>query len=74
MELAKNLAKYGYHQITGKVGLWKHETRPTKFCVCVDNFEVKYYSKVDVNHLLDILHPHYKCTTNWEGKILRLDV
>ena len=68
IELTKNLAKYGYYPITGTVGLWQHESRPTKFCLCVDDFGVKYYSKDDVNHLLNSLRAHYKCTTDWEGK------
>ena len=67
-ELKKNLATHGYHPITGTVGLWQHETRPTKFCVCVDDFGVKYYTKEDANHLITSLREHYKCTTDWEGK------
>ena len=67
-ELKKNLKKFGYHPITGTVGLWEHETKPTKFCVCVDNFGVKYFNKDDANHLIDSLQNHYKCTTDWEGK------
>ena len=37
----KNLAQDGYSTIIGTVGLWKHETHPTKFCVCVDDFGIK---------------------------------
>ena len=67
-QLKMILAKYGYHPITGTVGLWEHESRPTKFCVCVDNFGVKYFAKDDAKHLLDSLRAHYKCTTDWDGK------
>ena len=67
-ELKNNLEKYGYHPITGTVRLWERETKPTKFCVCVGNFRVKYYTKDDVNQLIDSLQAHYKCTTEWEGR------
>ena len=54
-QLEKNLAKYGYAPISGTVGLWKHETRPTTFCVCVDDFGVKYFSEADGQHLINSL-------------------
>ena len=66
--LKENLAKYGYSPVQGTVGLWQHETRPTKFCVCVDDFGIKYYSKDDAQHLIDSLEKHYTCTKDWEGK------
>ena len=66
--LKKNLAQHGYHPIVGTVGLWQHDTRPTKFCVCVDDFGVKYYTKEDAIHLMNSLRTHYKCTTDWTGK------
>ena len=67
-ELKQNLAQYGYAPIKCTVGLWKHETRPITFCVCVDNFGIKYFSKADAQHLLKSLKKHYKCTTDWEGR------
>ena len=67
-ELKRDLAKYDYTPIKGTVGLWKHKTCPITFCVCVDNFGVKYFSKSDAQHLLDSLRKHYKYTTDWEGK------
>ena len=67
-ELKKNLANYGYHPIAGTTGLWQHKTKLTKFCVCVDDFGVKYHTKEDADHLITSLREHYKCTTNWEGQ------
>ena len=32
--LKKNLEPHGYRPIVGTAGMWEHETRPTKFCVC----------------------------------------
>jgi len=49
--LKHSLQPFGYHPITGTVGMWEHESRPTKFCVCVDDFGIKYWSTQDTNHL-----------------------
>ena len=49
--LSKLLIDGGYKQILGSLGMWKHETRQTLFCLCVDDFGVKYFSKEDVQHL-----------------------
>ena len=65
--LKDNLAKEGYSPIAGTVGMWQHNTRPTKFCVCVDDFGIKYYSKDDALHLIKSLEKYYKCTKDWEG-------
>ena len=67
-ELKKNLAKYAYCPIAGTTGLGQHKTKPTKFCVCVDDFGVKYHTKEDADHLITSLRNHYKCTTDWEGQ------
>ena len=65
--LKSNLATYGYTPVQGTVGLWQHNTRATKFCVCVDDFGIKYYSKEDADHLITSLEKHYKCTKDWNG-------
>ena len=53
--LCKSLSPNGYQPVIVTVGLWKYDTRPLTFCVCVDNFGVKYWSKEDLNHLLQSL-------------------
>ena len=65
-QLVKNLAPFGYHPIPN-TNFWKHTTRPTVFCLCVDDFGVKYFSKADADHLLSALSHHYKYTVDWEG-------
>ena len=62
------MAHHGYAPIKGTVGMWQHETRPTKFCVCVDDFGVKYFTKEDAEHLVGCLEKHYKVTKDWKGK------
>jgi hypothetical protein len=65
--LVKQLAPYGYHPSPYTTGLWYHVIRPTKFCLCVDDFGVKYFSTADANHLLDSLRKHYKISVDWDG-------
>jgi hypothetical protein len=50
------------------MGLWTHDTRPTKYCLCVDDFRVKYFCDEDADHLLTSLRAHYKISVDWEGK------
>jgi hypothetical protein len=65
--LKKNLKPHGYTPIAGTVGLWKHETRRTKFCVCVDDFGVKTFNNHDTTHLLNALQSTYKITIDRTG-------
>ena len=62
------LAPHGYRPCPNTIGLWQHDTRPTKFCLCVDDFGVKYFSQADADHLLDALKEHYKISVDLEGK------
>ena len=66
--LVKTLAPHGYHPVPNTQGMWKHTTRPTRFCLCVDDFGVKYFSKTDLEHLHSALQTHYKCTIDWSGE------
>mmetsp|Transcript_14726 Transcript_14726/g.21032 ORF Transcript_14726/g.21032 Transcript_14726/m.21032 type:complete len:144 (-) Transcript_14726:778-1209(-) len=38
------------------------------FCLCVDDFGVKYYCQADANHLIQSLKSNYEVTVDWEGK------
>ena len=66
--LVKQLVPHGYHPCPYTTGLWQHTTHLTKFCLCVDDFGVKYFSKADADHLLNSLRAHYKISVDWEGK------
>ena len=68
MRIKKSLKPHGYAPVIGTVGLWKHKSRPTKCCLCVDDFGIKYYSKDDAEHLLHFIGEKYKYTTDWDGK------
>ena len=65
-QLITTLAPFGYHPIPN-TNFWRHETRPTIFCLCVDDFGVKYFSKEDADHLFSALAHHYQYTVDWEG-------
>ena len=68
-QLVTNLAKHGYTPCKYSVGLWTHATRRTKFCLCVDDFGIKYFSKDDADHLITSLRTSgYTVTTDWDGK------
>ena len=65
--LKNSLEPYGYKPIPGTVGLWKHDERPTKFCLCVDDFGVKYWSKEDAQHLCNAVGANFRYTVDMEG-------
>ena len=68
IHLKNCLEAYGYKPIPGTVGLWGHNKRPTKFCLCVDDFSIKYWSIEDANHLCNAIGANFRYTTDWEGK------
>ena len=66
-QLVEHLAPHGYYPCPQTTGIWKHRTRPTRFCLCVDDFGIKYFSKADADHLLNALKTKYKISTDWTG-------
>ena len=67
-QLKKNLAPHGYYPIPNTVGLWKHINRPISFCLCVDDFRIKFQNKDDANHLIQTLQKFYKINIDWTGE------
>ena len=59
---------HGCYPVPFTTGLWTHKTRKIKFCLCVDDFGVKYFTKDDANHLLDPLKKLLGISTDWEGR------
>ena len=66
--LSSLLLAAGYRPITNSQGMWKHISRQTIFCLCVDDFGVKYYSKEDIQHLKKAIEKQYTCTIDWTGR------
>jgi len=65
--LVIKLAPIGYHPVPQSPGFWVHDTRPTVFTLCVDDFGVKYSTKEDANHFLSALTSNYRISINWKG-------
>ena len=53
--LQNSLRSFGYKPVFSTVGIWQHISRATTFCLCVDNFGIKYTNKQDAQHLLDAI-------------------
>ena len=66
--LEQPLNKHDYQQSPITPGLWKHDTRPISFTLCVDDFGVKYVGREHAEHLRNVLNEHYKCAVDWDGK------
>ena len=66
-KLVNQLAPHGYSPLPFSLGLWTHKTRKTCFCLCVDDFGVKYFSIDDANHLLNALKEKFQVTVDWKG-------
>ena len=64
--IKERLAPHGYKPDPVSPNIWTHDTRRTIFCLCVDDFGVKYYSKADADHLINALKD-YKITIDWKG-------
>ena len=65
--LQKRLAEYGYHQSQIINGLWTHMSRPICFCLCVDDFAVKYVLQEDADHLISTIKKYYPMTVDWQA-------
>ena len=66
--LKNSLEPFGYEPIQGAVGSWHHKTRPAKFCLCVDDFGIKFWSKEDADHLCNSIGANFRYTVDKEGK------
>ena len=66
--LVAHLKTFGYSLVPYSLTLWRHSSMKTTFCLCVDDFGFKHYSRSDALHLLNALKQAYPVTVNWEGK------
>lgn len=67
-QLSKFLNDDGYHHVMGTGGLWKHKTKRTAFCLCVDDIGLKYYSQEDKEHFLETMKKNYNYYIDNKGK------
>ena len=66
-QVTDHLRTFGYTPIPGSPSIFKHTTQKTKFCLCVDDFGIKYYLEEDEQHLKDALFSKYKGTVDMSG-------
>ena len=67
--LRQKLAPFGYLECENTLGLWHHESRPISFTLVVDNFDVKYVNKEDVDYLIASIKTAYTLTKDWTGNV-----
>ena len=68
-ELVKHLLPYGYKSSKRTLGLWKHDTKPISFILCVDDFGIKYIGKDNLLHLQQALKDKYEITQDDTGSL-----
>ena len=56
---------HGYYPVPFTPGFWGHKNRKTKFCLCLDEFGVKHFSKDDADQLLEYLKNKYAISADW---------
>ena len=67
-KLLQNLKKHGYLPDKYSPNIWVHEHCATKFCLCVDDFGVKYTSQEDADHIIWALRESYEIKIDWSDK------
>ena len=65
--LVKLLKPHGYYPLRSNPGIWGHETLPTKFTLCVDDFGINYTNPDHAHHLVDNLKKYYTVYIDWGG-------
>lgn len=63
--LVKYLWKHGYIPISNTICIRHNKIKRTPFCLCVDDFGVKYYHKDNVFLLFNIPQESYAYTVYW---------
>ena len=66
-QLCERLRTAGYTPILGTSGMFQHHSRLTKFCLYVDDFGIKYFTKSDLQHLLQTLGKSYTYSVDYSG-------
>ena len=66
-QLVAFLEPHGYRPVPLTPGLWRHDTNDVVFSLVVDDFGVRYTSRVDADHLIATLESMYQVSTDWTG-------
>ena len=65
--LVKLLKPYGHYPLRSNPGIFFHETLPTKFALCVDDFGIKYTNPVHVHYIFNTLKKYYTISIDLGG-------
>lgn len=65
--LKNSLEPYGYAPIPRTIGLWQHNKRLTKFCLCIHDFGINNWSKADADHLCNAMVVNFRYNFDKEG-------
>ena len=68
-QLQSYLRTQGYHQVKHTHGLFRHVIRDISFTLVVDDFEIKYRSRADLDHLLSTIKHRYTTTIDLSGTL-----
>ena len=63
-QLVQKPKRFGYDLMPQTPRLWRHTSRKTTFTLCVNNFGIQYFSKADVEQLIDAIRDTYECSIN----------
>mmetsp|Transcript_17385 Transcript_17385/g.24552 ORF Transcript_17385/g.24552 Transcript_17385/m.24552 type:complete len:288 (+) Transcript_17385:996-1859(+) len=58
----------GYYSCQFTAELFRHESRPIAFTLCIDDFGIKYTNQADIDHLIATLRSNYEITIDWKGR------
>ena len=50
------------------MGIWTHSLKKLSFCVCVDDFGLKYFNQQDAQEFLNYLGTKYKYNVDCSGQ------
>ena len=66
--LSTILKNGGFFPLPNSLGLWTHKTRNILFCLCVDDFGIKYFNDDDLHHLKQTVEKGYTCKLDLTGR------
>ena len=68
-DLVAHLAPYNYAPVKHTLGLWVHKSNSILFTLVVDDFGIKYSSKIQLQYLIDVLRTKYTITADMSGSL-----
>ena len=66
-QLSTHYQTASYQQVPESIGMWTHISNKLSFCLCVDDFGLKYFKQHDAQEFLSHFETAYKYTEDWSG-------